>query len=113
VASIPGSITFAHRWTPIGTDADRIAAARLASERLHDRFRELIGWPAPEIELWFDSVGGVTMFDPTRAPKRTNAATRGHRSAGSMLQGAGGPSFLELDRLRPRAWRPPFEVIVT
>jgi hypothetical protein len=85
------------------TDADRIEAAREAAATLAESLADRL--PAGH-ELYVDSLGAITWRDPELDP-RTNPAKAGISGGPDTARrapGASGPSFAELDRLRPRPW---------
>ena len=89
----------------IASDADRIAAARLAAELVEwvllDR-----GAPLGFLTVG-DSLGGLISYAADRDPRyksRVEAGIGGPVPAPLGPPGATGPSFPELDRRRPRPW---------
>jgi hypothetical protein len=85
-------------------ERDRIAAAIEAASNLAESLADRVG---AFTELYCDSHGAITWRDPELDP-RTNAADCAAISDGpdtaKRSPGASGPSFAELDRLRPRPW---------
>lgn len=96
------------RLPAIASDADRIGAAVFMAGELE---RILRGSAAPFI-AYSDSAGAVTTYNAELDPKvaRTNIAALAAVIYPPALMGGtmapAAPTFLELDRLAPRAWRP-------